>query len=357
MAAHNGDPWYAGEASKAECKRLVEECAAVGGANDRRDQGSALHAITALLDVGRTPTNLSDETQRDLDAYHTGLAEAGITIDGHDVGHPAVELTVVLDKWQVAGTLDRIVKVPHFELPLIADLKTGASLEYSWQSIAVQLAAYSRADSLYQQGPDPSGNADVRSSLPAVDQRWGLIFWLPAGKAELSIIAVDLDAGWEAFEQSMWTRQWRNRHVNIDLSELMTDAGAVPDSQLPPDLTDLLSRSVEANETKIMAAFPGTTVESVEPTPEIRAWLQERINVVVKTPGARQTLTRRWPVDLPKPRPSQAYTGEQLAAIEGLLDDVEAAHKLSFPPERPGAKPEEPSNVRDLFNPTNQEKT
>src|SRR3954465_2127725 len=35
MAETGGNPWYHSEASKRECKRLVEECAAIGGAIDR----------------------------------------------------------------------------------------------------------------------------------------------------------------------------------------------------------------------------------------------------------------------------------------------------------------------------------
>ena len=367
MATCGGDPWYAGKESKSECKRLVEDAAAVGGANDRRDQGSAMHTITALLDVGRTPGSLSDETQRDLTAYQTGLMEAGISIEPD-----CVELTVVLDEWLVAGTLDRIVSVPGFELPLIADLKTGDSLEYSWQSIAVQLAAYSRANALYTQGANPDGSEDIRTDMPAVDQHHGLIFWLPVGSGELHIIAVDLVAGWEAFEQSMWARQWRNKKLAIDLSELMKDAPNedASDSRLPPpppeDLTELLVSSVEQNERKVMDRFPGTTVASTDDyeatqheaaaiRPEVRAWLQRRITRIGETPGARSTFLTRWPTGLPFLKASDEHTGEQLAAIEHLLDDVEAAHRMPFPEERPSGTNTEQSNVLSLF-PT-QEKT
>ncbi|HVJ98949.1 MAG TPA: hypothetical protein VNC41_19145, partial [Acidimicrobiia bacterium] len=68
LAQSNGDPWYGGEQHKTEAKRLVEESAAAGGANDRREIGSALHAITALVDTGQTPKHLTAETEADLRA-------------------------------------------------------------------------------------------------------------------------------------------------------------------------------------------------------------------------------------------------------------------------------------------------
>jgi hypothetical protein len=66
LLAAYGDPWYAGEQAKAATKALVEESANVGGANDRRDIGSALHTITALVDAGKAVPHLSEETRADL---------------------------------------------------------------------------------------------------------------------------------------------------------------------------------------------------------------------------------------------------------------------------------------------------
>jgi hypothetical protein len=219
LAEHGGDPWYANKASKAACKRLVEECAAVGGANDRREMGSSLHTITALADLGSTPTHLSDETAQDLGAYQAGLASAGIKIDPS-----LIETTVVLDAFQVAGTFDRLAVVPGFDLPLVADLKTGADLSYSWPSISVQLAAYSRADHIYRQGIATDGSQDRRLPMPEVDQRYGLVMWLDAGSNKLELFLVELEPGWEAFEHSIWTRHWRSRRdIAFPLSDLSYD--------------------------------------------------------------------------------------------------------------------------------------
>ena len=160
MAEHNGDPWYDGEDSKAKCKQLVEEaCAAVGGANDRRDDG--LEPCTPSQPwstSSRTPTQLTEETAADGGLRSTGLVEAGISIEASALPRP----TVVLDSWQVAGTFDRLVSVPGFDLPLIADLKTGASLEQPpGRPSPCSSAAYSRAsDAIYVQVPRPTARAE-----------------------------------------------------------------------------------------------------------------------------------------------------------------------------------------------------
>jgi hypothetical protein len=330
MAAHNGDPWYSGEESKAEAKRLVEECAAVGGANDRRDMGSALHTMTALVDLGRAPGQISEETQADLLAYADGLEEAKITIcDG------AIEVVVVLDEYQVAGTFDRVVVVdrPGFGLPVVADLKTGASLEYSYQAIAVQLAAYAHADARYEQGAAQDGSEDRRLPMIPVDQDWALILWLPAGKAKLEIIAVDIQAGWTAFKSSMWARKWRaNRSLTVPLSDLYPrdDAAA-------------------ALEASIGQRYAGRSVT------EIRGWLQKRIDLIGAHGQARTALAERWAgLGVPTLKASSCHTPSQFFVIERLLDDIEGIYRMPFGDPMP-QQGKEQDPVLSLFKPNDNQ--
>jgi hypothetical protein len=338
MAEYQSNPWYAGEDTKSRCRKLVEECAAVGGANDRKEIGSALHTITALVDLGRNLPHLTEETESDVRAYVGGLAEAGITIVPDQI-----EVTVVLDRYQVAGTLDRLALVPGFDLPLIADLKTGANLEYSWQSIAVQLAAYSRADAIYHQGPAPDGSQDSRHPMPAVNQDWGLIFWLNAGTGEMELHLVNLDVGWAAFEHSMWARDWRRTTVNRPLTQ------PVPTS--PDDLTAALEASLAAVQE---SATPAQETEPfpVQPLPvavvEIRQWLQGRIDTIGKySPAAREDLGRSWPFGVPTLNGSADHPADQLAAIEHLLDEVERRHEIPFGPPDPRSRLV--TQITDLF--------
>jgi hypothetical protein len=313
---------------------LVEDCAAVGGANDRSEMGTSLHTITALYDLGRSPSHLSEEVAEDLETYVLGLSDSGITfLPG------AVELTVVLDEWKVAGMVDRFAVVPGYQTALTADLKTGTNLDYSWQAFAVQMAAYSRANNIYRQGPAADGSQDVRLPMPEVDQHHGLIMWLDAGKRKMEFHIVDLDAGWEGFEHSMWARGWRTRKLSVPFDPQVNPfAPSEPD-----DLVPALEASVQA------AATPLTVVPDPKPQPPkpqpvvttdyqpLRDWLQGRIDVIgAHSPQARTELSQRWPVGVPTLRANPDHTVAQLGAIEEVLDAVERSLQIPFPPPRPG---------------------
>lgn len=204
LVSEHPDPWYANSDSKAACKKLVEECAQAGGSADRADLGTALHALIEQQLTGITPSGLQPGMEADVEAFRS--ATGALTID------PAhIEATVVLDEWKVAGTADMLaVTVPGYG-DLIGDLKTGANLDFSWQAIAVQLAAYAHADNVYRQGAADDGTQDVRTPMPTVSQTHGLVIHLPAGEARCTLHIIDLEAGWEAFQHSMWTRGWRSR--------------------------------------------------------------------------------------------------------------------------------------------------
>jgi hypothetical protein len=338
LIAQYDDPWYAGDSIKAICKRLVEECAAVGGANDRAEMGTALHAITALYDLGRIPSHLTEETEADLEAYAEGLSNAGIKL-----APGFVETTIVIDAYQVAGTFDRLASVPGFDLPLIADLKTGSSLDYSWQTFAVQLAGYSRGNAIYEQGANKDGSKDKRLPMPEVDQSTGLIMWLNAGAANLELHLVDLEAGWKGFEQSMWVRGWRKTPVAQPLTNAQLPLQAVnqPDSLVP--VLEASIKAIEEAKASTPTMPPAQDDQEVivdyqssqAYNDQVRSWLQGRIQLIGANEAARKLLIARWPSDLPTLISSKDHTPDQLVIIERLLVDVEAKAKMPFGEPRP----------------------
>lgn len=372
MAETDADPWYAGAESKARCKKLVEECAAAGGANERRDTGTSLHTLTALADAGRTPTHVTEETEADLRAYRNGLAAAGVTIMPH-----WIETPVVLDDHRVAGVFDRLAMVSDFPRPMIADLKCGADLSYSWTQIAVQLGAYANASAVYRQGDAEDGSEDVREPMPEVDRDNGLIMWLNAGTGRLELFLVDLQAGWEAFQHSMWAREWRKAQVARPLAEggwtrvpveeeLAASLEALSSRESPQDRPQSAAEpppapdAPEANAVSPEAPTPAAVVGAYHEfdleeyqewsyVTRLRAWLQDRIDVIGKNPAARADLGRRWPAEAPTLRSSIDHSPEQLAEIEVVLNVVERQHKILFPQPRPEAEGDPVGRLLHLF--------
>lgn len=340
MSAHAGSPWYASKQSKDACKRLVEECAEVGGAGDRREQGTALHAITARLDRGETLHHLSAETQADLEAYVNKLAEHGVTLHNDHV-----EETVVNYADRTGGTFDRLASVRGYWLPMIADLKTGEDLSYSWGAFAVQLAGYAHADDVYVQGADPNGSTDERYPMPEVDQTRGLIIHLPAGGARCDLYVVDLVAGWEGFRLALDVRAWRQRKgISEPLPEVDDPfAGLAEEPPAPPPPIEAPAGISDADAARLglRSAEPFTTAHEEAVSADTfradwRAWLQARIDVCGRhSDASRADLIRSWPAGMPTLASSEGHTLEQLAAIERTLDDVEARNSVPFGPSRP----------------------
>jgi len=223
LIAEYPDPWYGSDESKKACKRLVEECKQAGGSTDRADIGTALHAVVELIGKGHTPI-LQPGIRADVDAYTAMLAATGIVVDPD-----LLEVTVVLDEYRVAGTVDMLrVSVPGVG-ELIGDLKTGTSLDYSWQSITTQLAIYARADAIYRQGGADDGSLDERRPMPNVDRAHAIIFHLPAGEARCTPHVIDIQSGWANFHRSLELEGWRKRRdLAVPLAEFVGSPSPVP---------------------------------------------------------------------------------------------------------------------------------
>jgi hypothetical protein len=335
LARHDGSPWYGGDEAKAECKRLVAEAAAVGGANDRAEQGTALHELTAMVDEGRTLNYISAATEADLRAYTDTLTAAGVTfLPG------MIERTVVLDDKRIAGTFDRIARVPGFDKPLIADLKTGADLTYSWHAIAVQLSEYAHGDALYRQGPAADGTEDVREPMPDVELDNGLIIWLPAGSSTCELFLVDIAAGWDALEHAIWVNGWRKRQVSMAHEPGGTDRWrpATGDNEMVTVLEASLA-VIEAQKSATTAVMTPEADQMDAYHDEMRVWLQGRIDTIgARSPEARADLASSWPEKMPALRTSTEHTPEDLATIDHVLSHVEKRHRVRFPEPRPGGE-------------------
>jgi hypothetical protein len=300
-------PWYGSIDSKNESKKLVEECAEAGGSGDRADLGTALHSMFEQYDRGESVIPPQASTAADLDAYIDTTRGAGITFDPD-----YIETMVVLDEWQVSGSPDRLVTyVPGFDLPLVSDLKTGADLQYSWQSICTQLATYAHANNVYIQGEASNGLQDQRLPMPAVDQDYALVIHSPAGEARCDLWIIDIAAGWEAFELSMKTRLWRSRK---GLAKAYTIVPAVSSALQPA-----------APPAQPADAFDGLVDGYVdEPAdPVRREWVIDRLRALAEFDGALDQIAIRWPDGLATFKASDRHTNADLNRIIAVIQVVE----------------------------------
>jgi len=153
--------------------------------------GTALHALTERMDRGEEVGVVPEAYLADLAAYQATTATLAVE---------SIETFGVLDDLKVAGTWDRIVTFNGQSY--IADIKTG-SIEWGTGKIAMQLAAYSRA-----QKYDPK--TGQRTPLN-VDQDKAIIIHLPAGQGKCDLHWVDIKSGWEAVHLAGQVRAWRAR--------------------------------------------------------------------------------------------------------------------------------------------------
>ena len=185
------------DTGKKQLNEVAQDAIEYAGGSSGRNMGTALHEWTAQSDRGEDP-KVPEAWDVNLELYHAELERHGVrTIGG------LVEQIVCIPDLGVAGTLDRIVAWdPGW---YIADVKTGASLDYSWLEIAVQLALYANAEYLW--------NATTEQWMPMhpVDRTQGLVIHLPVEVARCDLYWVDLEIGWAAVTLAVDVREWRKR--------------------------------------------------------------------------------------------------------------------------------------------------
>jgi len=259
--------------------KIANDCVEAAGAYSRANLGTALHAITEQIDLGLKPAILPG-LQADIDAYVAGIAAYGIKM--HD---EFIEVLLINDDLEYAGTADRIVTLMDGRL-VIFDLKTGTDLSYSFGNIAVQLAMYANADWMY------NWKTGERTPMPPIDKTVGIICHLPAGDATVAFHEVNLVAGWEAAKQSFTTREWRKRK-------------------------DLFKPYKADQPTKVVETPKSLTARA--------GWMKARIQAL--TGEAQKMLILSWPQGVPH---FDQCTNEHFDALVRVIELVEAEHSAPF---------------------------
>ena len=259
------------------CRDAVEAAGATSSAN----LGSALHSFCQRIDEGEDLSIVPETWRPDVVAYRAAMEEAGLTVEG-------IERVCVIPELTVAGTFDRTV-IEKSGRRYILDLKTGKTLQYSWPSISIQLALYSRASTLYD------ADTGQHTPMPDVDQETGIVAHLPAGTGTCEIYAVDLVKGWEGALMADRVRTWRKRDT-FNLGRL----NLVPSSRKAPITTR-------------------------------RDWLVDQVKwIVTDYPDAGRALAQCWPIGVATFKQSDSHTDEELQQIAQTCDLIGQRFRLPF---------------------------
>lgn len=186
-AAAVADKDYARDALQA----IANEALELGGAHEQANRGTAVHGLTDLVDTGRWDElgALPDTIRRDLVAYRNSL-------DEYEAEPLSIETFVVQDDLRVAGTFDRLLRMPDHpcktcgSVVYIGDLKTSKTANYphSW---AVQLAVYANST------PYDIESRTRVSWLPEQPcPHRAVLIHLPALQAECVLYWIDIETGW-----------------------------------------------------------------------------------------------------------------------------------------------------------------
>lgn len=272
---------------KKRLNSVVEDAKEAAASSSGANLGTALHSFTEALDRGEV-VRAPAPWDADLAAYKTTLDQAGIVVD------PAyVEIIVTLAEHGVAGTFDRLVDIGG--TLTVADLKTGSFLD--WHEISIQLALYAHAGTIY------NPTTGEHTPMPQVDQNRALVIHLPAGKATCELWVVDIAQGWEAAQQALAVREWRNRK-NL--------AGPLRPQIVAPRPASPVTLLLEAQ----------------------TAWLRDRVQNIV---GALDSnpLPAPWPAWVPTFKQGGPTELAQCDALAAWCARCETHLRLPFPDEAP----------------------
>jgi len=331
-----------------ELNKVCERAKEAGGATARRDLGTALHTMVekAHADPGwKVP---------DTYAADVAAVQAAIEAAGYEVVDGMSEVMVVLDRHTIAGTSDLTLRRRSTGVLRIADIKTGASVNYGALAWAIQLSVYAQADARYVQGGARDGSEDQRLQMPEVDRDTALILHVQPGSGVCDVHELDIAAGADALEVAMAVRTWRKRKGLLvpftiegggTAGTATQDAATTPSTSVEPSPPRAPDQPAAVVPCPAAAGDPSPLTDSLDAVlHQARvAWVLNRIEAV-KERG--EDATRRLGTAMPDgPTPKAVregtpWTAVQLEAWNAHVTAVEAEFELPFSDEDPAVAAE-----------------
>jgi hypothetical protein len=185
--------------------KIVDEAQEFAGNKVAANIGTAYHTFTERLDAGVcTLDEIPEQWRGRCKQYVDELAAHGLTTRREWIERTtAVRADQVSAPVPVAGTLDRILRMPNGDL-VIGDLKTSSNIEYSWSEIAVQLALYAHGVNtfgLFDWNRKEWETHDVTAAPGIARLRvrtdYAIVMHLPADGDGCTLYRVDLVKGWK----------------------------------------------------------------------------------------------------------------------------------------------------------------
>lgn len=187
---------------KDKLNKLMEEAKDAAGSKIGANLGTALHAFSEALDRGEEPV-IPPPYRPHMAAYTALMEQYGLEV-------VEIEKVVLCQTYDIAGTLDRIVRFTRdVDVELVGggtytfrkgtlailDLKTGRDLSYGWLEISIQLAVYAQAENIWDKE-----SLTWSPMYPEIDKNVALVVHLPATApgetVKATMYAVDVETGW-----------------------------------------------------------------------------------------------------------------------------------------------------------------
>lgn len=205
---------YNVKADKAYLNSVVTAAENAADAYAMSDEGTALHTSTELVDLADGDLSRAPERHRKkVQMYRDALAAHGLR-----VVPSMIERRIVSTTYDCAGTFDRVLLAPDNSY-VMADLKTGDSIDLALPSIAAQLNVYE--DGLNEHGVFDGDGFDT--SIKVRDD-YGIVIHLPSTRDEVSVVLVSLHHGRQINAVNLAVRDARKikaKHVTMS-SELLS---------------------------------------------------------------------------------------------------------------------------------------
>ncbi len=172
-------------------ERIAGKVLAAVGADEGANIGTAFHGFTEAQDMG-----MMHYARRiwhgKLSNYSAGLAAQGLVVRPQ-----LIERRIVVLKYGIAGTLDRILWDEINHRLVVGDLKSQKKF-WTWLEISAQLAAYAMADAMW----DRAKRCYV--DMPPVSAEEAVVAWMPVTHPDaddsVDFFSVDLEKGRAALE-------------------------------------------------------------------------------------------------------------------------------------------------------------